>query len=137
VLVLDAGRGRRPMMARRRRHPAFERAFTTRNNLGLLRRLTGEAVEWIGRNVQQTSTANPCADKRLQLGHARALRWIEVFDQRVVARVHVRVDVDDPEAISHRRLSSVRTCTPQALVQRSPPAETGENLSALRYEQYQ
>jgi hypothetical protein len=38
----------------------------------------------------------------LELTDAAAGIRIEIFDQDVVARVHMGVDVDDPDAVSHR-----------------------------------
>ena len=44
----------------------------------------------------------PSTYKGLELIDARAGIWIQIFDQRVVARVHMGVDVDDSEAVPHR-----------------------------------
>ena len=93
-------------MARRAGDTAFERALPACHHLRLFRRLAGKAVEGIGSDGQEArGRLTPIASgahEGLEIGDARTSAGIKIFDERVVARVHMGVDVDDPETVPHR-----------------------------------
>ena len=105
VLVHDADRRRHAMMARRAGDTAFERAFPACHHLRLFRRFAWKAVEGIGSDGQEArgrlAPIASGAHEGLELGDTRTSAGIEIFDERVVARVHMGVDVDDLKAVPH------------------------------------